>query len=670
MRLNPAQREAVAHPSGPLLVLAGAGSGKTRVITSRIARLLSDGASPQSILAVSFTNKAANELRERMTDLVGRDSANALWLSTFHSFGVRFLRQEGKRLGFSGRFVIFDQGDSLGLIRELLREHSQSDRSLDASAVLSRISFWKNAFISAKDIKTSDDEYVDAAARVYGPYEERLADMHAVDFDDLVVTPVRLLKSNDDLRIKWKRRFSHVLVDEFQDTNRAQMELTKLLTNEDGNLCVVGDDDQSIYGWRGADVSNILDFERHFSNARVIKLEDNYRSSAQIITVANAAIENGGSNRHKKTLRSARGDGSDVRLVVCSDTAKQAAFVAQEIRDLRKEGYGEQKIAVLYRSNAQARILEEELRAAGVAYRVYGGTQVFDRKEIKDAIAYLRLLANPRDDLSLRRIVNYPPRGIGKTSFTKLEQYAKVTAVPLLQSLRKATQLSLNDRATKGALGLVAAFDHARKLTKTQGLLDAATALFENAGLGRHLSSLPENEARRRRDNLSFLLRSIERYERSERQDKPTFHQFLNRLALGENESEQQTPLPQVTLSSLHSSKGLEFPVVFLIGCVEGVLPHTRTTDPKITDVAPTDVEEERRLFYVGVTRAKDILYLCRPKERTHRGRIVPLAPSRFLEGLPEHVMQTYEGKGQSQLGADEISQMAEALLNRLQELP
>ena len=667
MRLNPAQHAAVQHSEGPLLVLAGAGSGKTRVITSRIARLIGEGIDPKSILAVSFTNKAANELRERMAHIIGKTIADDLWLSTFHSFGVRFLRIEGKRLGFDGKFVILDQSDSLGLVRELMREHADCDRSLDAMAVHSRISLWKNAFLSPTQIAIKPDEYTEAAAAVYEPYEQRLRSMHAVDFDDLVVVPVRLLSEDDSLRDKWRRRFRHVMVDEFQDTNKAQLNLTKLLTNESGNVCVVGDDDQSIYGWRGADVSNILNFEKHFSNATVIKLEDNYRSIAQIITVANAAIANGINKGHQKTLRSARGEGKDVRVAVKHDTAKQAEFVAQEIRNLRNEGYNERDIAVLYRSNTQARILEEELRAAGVAYRVYGGAQVFDRKEIKDAIAYLRLLSNPRDDLSLRRAINFPPRGIGKTSLGKMETYAKANNMSLLQSLRRAPLIPLTDRAAKGAENLIAAFDLANKVVRSQGLASAANALFERAGVLSGIASLPEKEARRRQDNLSFLLRSIDRYEQSERQDKPTFHQFLNRLALGEDAPEQKNEVAKVTLSSLHSSKGLEFPVVFLIGCVEGVMPHSRTTDPKVTDASPTDVEEERRLFYVGVTRAKDLLYICRPKERTHRGRVVPLTPSRFLQGLPEDAMRPYEGKGQKQLGADEISKMAEALLNKLQ---
>ena len=415
-KLNAAQRAAVEHEGGPLLVLAGAGSGKTRVITHRIATLLQRGTRADAILAVSFTNKAAREMGERMAQLVGPRAASKLVLSTFHSFGVRFLHEENRALGFDGRFVIFDQSDALGLVREIVRREGIGDRRLDVGAVLGRISLWKNAFVGPDEVRPSGREYDEAAREVYPHYERALAAMHAVDFDDLIVAPVRLLQQSDHLREKWRGRFRHLLVDEFQDTNRAQLELVRQLVGPLRNVCVVGDDDQSIYGWRGAEVGNILHFERHFPGTTVVKLEDNYRSFAPILAVANAAIAQSRGRRHPKTLRATRGAGPKVRLCTADDTLAEVALVTGEIREEVRGGRRYGDVAVLYRSNQQARLLEEELRVEGIPYRVFGGTQFFDRKEVKDAIAYLRVALNPHDSLSLRRIINTPARGLGETS--------------------------------------------------------------------------------------------------------------------------------------------------------------------------------------------------------------------------------------------------------------
>ncbi|MET0284720.1 MAG: UvrD-helicase domain-containing protein, partial [Polyangiales bacterium] len=407
--LNPSQAAAVEHDRGPLLVLAGAGSGKTRVITMRIQRLLERGARPQSILAVSFTNKAAEEMRERMVPLVGHKVAEQLEMSTFHSFGVRFLQEENKNLGYDGKFVIFDQADALGLIKQLMREAGMANdqRKLDANAVLARISRWKNELKAPADIPESDFEYDAVARQIYPQYEAQLRHMHAVDFDDLVVLPVRILEKFPKVREKWQLRFRYILIDEFQDTNVSQLQTLLLLANEQRNVCVVGDDDQSIYAFRGADVRNILEFESFFPGTRLIKLEDNYRSKAPVLDVANAAIAQSTTKRHDKTLRAARGGGDKVRLVQCNDPGHEARFVAEEIRDLAKSGAVHYRdMAVLYRSNLQAKLIEEELRTNGIPYRLFGGTQFFDRKEVKDAAAYLRVAINPRDDISLRRILN------------------------------------------------------------------------------------------------------------------------------------------------------------------------------------------------------------------------------------------------------------------------
>jgi superfamily I DNA/RNA helicase len=646
LRLNPQQRAAVEHGEGPLLVLAGAGSGKTRVITARIGRLLASGVHPEAILAVTFTNKAANEMRERIGSVVGNEASNRIWLSTFHSFGVRFVREEAKALGLGSRFTIFDQGDSLGVVRDLLRTESVADRRLDAQA--------------------KEDEYDQAAASIYGAYESTLMDMHAVDFDDLVTKPVMLLRDRPGICRKWRARFDYILVDEFQDTNVAQLDLVRLLSNERGNVCVVGDDDQSIYGWRGACVDNILDFERHFPGAVVAKLEQNYRSRASILNVANAAIEQSPKRPYAKVLKPVREAGPPVRMCVFSEPQEEAKFVAAEIRKLQKDGVDPRDIAVLYRSNTQSKLLEEELRVAGIAYRVFGGTKFFDRKEIKDAIAYLRVALNSRDELSLRRIVNTPARGLGAQSLRHVEEHAGAHRMSLSRALRQAPRIELlSARAKASAVQLGDAIDRAGRAFRGGSFAGPARLLFQSAGM---LDDDADQsvDARRRRANVEFLLRSIERLEGRAGADREALQHLLHQVALDPNDADEPDPGRQVTLSSLHSAKGLEFSVVFLIGCVEGVLPHARTTDPRITDASVADLEEERRLFYVGVTRAKDLLYLTRHKERIHRGKLVKITPSRFLQGLPSSDTESYQSTESRELERHEVADMAKALLERL----
>ena len=666
-QLNAAQHAAVEHDQGPLLVLAGAGSGKTRVITHRIARLMQKGVRPSAILAVSFTNKAAAEMRERMAALVGRSAAEELWLSTFHSFGVRFLQEEKKAFSGGGRFVIFDQGDSLGVVRDILRRQRIGDRKLDAAAVHSRISLWKNAFLGPDEVEERDFEYDAVAREVYPQYESALRSMRAVDFDDLVVVPARILRRREDLRDRWRNRFRHVLVDEFQDTNRSQLELVRLLANDLNNVCVVGDDDQSIYGWRGADVGNILDFERHFPGTTVVKLEENYRSYAPILSVANGAIEQSAQRRHGKTLRAVRRGGPRVRMCALIDAVAEAKMVTREIRDLAKSGRAYSDIAILYRSNLQARLIEEELRAAQVPYRMFGGTQLFDKKEVKDAAAYLRVVVNPWDELSLRRIVNSPPRGIGETSLERIAGFAQDKGIPMTRALAQAAQIEgVSSTAAAGAASLSSMLDQARKRFESgAGLAPAALELIESAGLRADLTSEPGPVAQRRWENVQFLVGSIERYEQSERQNKPSIASFLQRITM-RVDAEEAEAKNRVTLSTLHASKGLEFPVVFLVGCVEGQLPHSRTTDPKVTEAAPTDVEEERRLFYVGVTRARDQLYLSRFQRRSMRGKVIEVTPSRFLDGLPEDHIEHYARKDEVAMSPEDNAAAVHAILSQL----
>ncbi len=672
--LNPQQQAAVDHNDGPMLVLAGAGSGKTRVITTRIARLIEDGTKPARILAVSFTNKASAEMKERMAQQVGQRVVDKIWLSTFHSFGVRFLREENRALGYDGKFVIFDQGDTLGLVREILREEQILDRSIDINAILTRISLWKNAFKMPKDIQPTDFEYDAVAREVYPLYEERLSNMHAVDFDDLVVAPVKILKEHERIQKKWSGRFDYLLIDEFQDTNRAQLELVRLLANEANNVCVVGDDDQAIYSWRGADVKNILDFERFFKGAKIVKMETNYRSRKPILDVANAVIARSRAKRHGKELHSFKGAGALVRVLTLPDADHEAKFLVSEIRDLASGGdsspttkpirYGD--MAILYRSNMQARILEEELRVHGIPYRLFGGTQFFDRKEVKDAIGYLRVLDNLGDELSLRRIINTPPRGIGDTTMRKVRSHGLMKGLSFYSAMREIDGLDVPANAKKGAARLFNALDQARtSLRGGTSLLQVTERVLKESGFTQNLIDDKTPHGKRRRENIEFLMRSVKRYSEERQAKRPSLSQFLTRITL-RVEKEEEDAGNKVTLSSLHSSKGLEFGVVFFIGCNEGTIPHKRTIDPSITEAVITDVDEERRLFYVGVTRAKELLYISRPERKTMRGRVTQCFPSRFLEGFPDDAWETYKPVGGQTMSSEDMSDAAEKLLAKL----
>lgn len=673
-KLNPPQRAAVQHRDGPLLILAGAGSGKTRVVTHRIAELVGDGVEPERILAVTFTNRAAGEMRERMVPLIGRGPASKLAMSTFHSFGVRFIHTEKKALGLGARWVIFDQGDSLGVVKDILRELRESGaaRKLDPMAILARVSKWKNELVDPEDVPESDYEYDDIASEVFPEYEARLRAMRALDFDDLVVAPVRLLRDDPAARQRWQQRFRYLMIDEFQDTSRVQLELVKLLTNPMGNVCVVGDDDQSIYGWRGADVSNILDFDKTFPGTTVVKLEDNYRSAPAVLEVANAAIAQSKS-RHGKVLRAARPPGDRVRMCVVPDQAEEAKFVALEIGELLQGQNRASEIAVLYRSNLQARLIEEELTQAGVPYRLFGGTQMFDRREVKDTAAYLRAVINPRDDISMRRIVNYPPRGVGARTVERIDEYAQASGLSFREALVAVDRIEdVPPNAARSIADLTA------MLQRGSDDLDAGTSLHtvakrivEQVRIREDLMSAADGSKQgpARCGNVDNLLGWLERYEREGDGERRSLQGFLERVTL-RGDAVEEGDGEQVVLSTLHASKGLEFPVVFVIGCVEGQLPHSRTTDPKASEVAAADIDEERRLFYVGVTRAQDRLYLCRSEQKTIRGRATKVAPSRFLDGLPDDSVETY---GRSDAGAvdfDEAAQMGRDLLEALKNKP
>jgi DNA helicase-2/ATP-dependent DNA helicase PcrA len=649
-RLNPPQRDAVTHGGGPLLVLAGAGSGKTRVITFRIAHLLAQGVPPEAIAAVTFTNKAAEEMRERVAALLrDRVTAKKLTIGTFHALGLWMLKQERKALGFPRGFSIYDQSDQTGLLREVVRRVLPADRRYDVKAILTRISLAKNAF-RAPTVHDGD-EYDEAASLVFPGYQEDLRSQAAVDFDDLICEPVRLLDEDEGVRDRWRSRFRYVMVDEYQDTNRAQLLLVKHLVADHGNLCVVGDDDQSIYSWRGADPGNILGFDKMFEGAKVVKLEQNYRSNKTILGAANAVIGNN-KVRHGKTLWSNLGEGGPIIHAVAPDVDTEARWVAQEIGSLRSGGRRWQDIAIMYRSNLQAKLLEEELRTAGVPYVMYGGQQFFERKEVKDLIAYLRVALNPRDELALRRVLNYPARGVGATTMQRLAERSMAKHASLWDVCRAvaAGDGHLDDAEIRGNVrkGITDFVDVVARLGERlrsgTGAVAATQALIEEVKLYDDLRSASPSmsAAQRRIDNVEGLIGTLTRSQ--EKNPGPdALGDLLRHLSL-QSDTEEETGGDKVVLTTLHGAKGLEFPVVFMVGLEEELLPHARTLNPQVTDVMDvdhaTDVSEERRLCYVGITRAQEVLYMTRACQRMTRGRTVVRTPSRFLLEIPDDLLE------------------------------
>lgn len=676
-KLNAPQREAASHGGGPLLVLAGAGSGKTRVITTRIAHLLEQGIPPHAICAVTFTNKAAEEMRERVASLV-RDKATsrALTIGTFHALGLMILKTERKALGLPRGFVIYDQSDQMGSVREALR-HVKSmsrdgERRFDVKAILTRISLAKNGFIAAEDYEGNPaDDYDAITSEVYPKYQEMLRACAAFDFDDLIVEPVRLFEKHEEVRERWASKYRFVMVDEFQDTNAAQLRMVKHLVAQHGNLCVVGDDDQSIYSWRGADPTNILRFGEMFPGAKIVKLEQNYRSTKTILAAANTVIANN-KQRHGKSLWSQLGDGEIITHAVAATPEDEAKFVAKEIFALHQAGRTWDSIAVMYRSNLQAKILEEELRTASIPYVMYGGQQFFERKEVKDVLAYLRVALNPKDEPALRRIINYPARGIGATTVERLVLAAQAKHATLWDALKGAISgtgtlpglspaLSSDDEGGPGTTvdigdirgparnGIIELLHVVSELASAiesgTDVVSATKVLIEDIKLYDDLRMASGSMAagQRRIDNVEGLFGSLQRFaERGK--GKEDLAEYLRMLSLETSKEEDTIPGPKVVLCTLHGAKGLEFPVCFMIGLEEELLPHIRTLQPQATDALDadhaTDISEERRLCYVGITRAQRKLYLTRACTRVTRGRSVPRTPSRFLLEIPEELYE------------------------------
>jgi DNA helicase II / ATP-dependent DNA helicase PcrA len=631
--LNREQLEAVRHENGPLLILAGAGTGKTRTITARIAWLVAQGEDPDRLLAVTFTNKAAREMKERIAQMVEGDKAKRITATTFHALCLRILRGDSERVGYKRNFSIFDEGDQLGLIKKIITRVCARDEKLDPSLA-------KNLISRAKNQGGGTGREETLAGAVYRSYESELRNLNAMDFDDLLILSVRLLAESHEVRAKWRAKAAHLVVDEFQDTNRLQLELINLLASDPPpNVCVVGDDDQSIYGWRGADLSNILEFEKHFPNPRIIRLEQNYRSTNAILGAANRLIAFN-PNRHGKKLWSATAGGDPVRVVSMPDDGREAEFVVQEIASLRAErGLGWEEFAIGYRMNAQSRLLEENLRRSRIPYRLVGGKSFFERREIKDLTAYMSLLLNPGDDTALLRIINVPPRGIGPGTVQLALAFSVERKLSLFDALRHPDHLSTCTRKTADAIRtLVDWVESARIRIQTPGA-DYAVILSSLLGGCGYFEDLRRSckavdEAENRQENVKEMLRALGEHQKRSRQG---LQSFLDEVSLDRERSEEKEAVG-VTLITLHAAKGLEFPHMFLIGVEDGLLPHERS---KLDGV----LDEERRLFYVGMTRAMRSLTITWCRARRKFGSSTRCRRSPFLDeiGRGYVVEESYE---------------------------
>ena len=624
--LNPAQREAVEYRGGPLLVLAGAGSGKTRVVTMRIAHLIEEGVPPSAVLAVTFTNKAAREMRERLAGLVGRTVAKGVTVATFHSFGALMLRSEITRLGYRPRFSILDQGDQVAMVRRIIKELKADPRRYAPDAVLGEISLARSQGTPAGQLLRAGAPLKVLAGRTLPLYEQARRAHNAVDFDDLLMLPIRLLTQHADLKQAYRRRYRHLLVDEYQDTNRQQLDLVSLLAGgERPNLVAVGDDDQSIYAWRGARAANILEFERHFPGTHVVALEQNYRSTQQILETANQVIAHNATRRAKR-LRTER-VGDAVRLWACRNEEEEAKRVVVDIRHHMVEaGRRPSAFGVLYRTNAQARAFEVQLQQAHIPYQVIGGTRFFDRKEVRDALAYLRLMHDPYNEVALLRAINTPPRGIGAASLRRLGEWANEHTVGLWTACCRVHEVEGLDRRAKDGVASFAALIRAFR-TRFAGRTDGELLreLLEAAKVYADIRSNAGNTARQvdqRLDHLRGLQKDLDAWTSEER---GTLEDFLVACTLDTTRPEKEgAQRDEVTLMTLHGAKGLEFDVVYLVGLEEGLLPFRRQGEEP-------DVEEERRLCYVGITRARDLLVLTRAESRSRGNDRMRRVPSRFL---------------------------------------
>ena len=639
--LNDPQRQAVRHGEGPLLVLAGAGSGKTRVLTHRIAYLLATGAArPGEILAITFTNKAASEMRERVEKLVGR-SARAMWVTTFHSACARMLRADAERLGYSRSFTIYDESDSLRMLKRCMTELGIDPKRYPPRAIRSQISGAKNKLVDAASYAQAQGSvFEETAAAVYERYEKRMLAANAMDFDDLLVRTVNVLELSEEARERWRRTFRHVLVDEYQDTNHAQYRLLQLLVAEHGNLMVVGDEDQSVYGFRHADIRNILDFEKDFPEAEEVKLEQNYRSTQTILSAANAVVERNRERRPKQLWTEIAG-GEPVKLSELTDEHEEARWVAGEIERLAEEdGVKREDVAVFYRTNAMSRVLEDTLVRFELPYQVIGGTKFYDRAEVKDAIAYLSLLANPADQVSFARIVNSPRRGIGNTSQGRLATHANTTGLSIWEVAERVEEVpGLGAAAVKAVARFHETMESLRARADDSPVAELLESVLSETGYLDALAAERTIEAEGRAENLEELVGMAAEFDANRELEGggevSPLEEFLQQISLYTQQDDLREEESLITLMTLHNAKGLEYDTVFLVGCEDGAFPHMRSLEEG-------GEEEERRLCYVGITRARRRLYMTWARERRLFGRAERNLPSRFVDELPAELTERH----------------------------
>jgi DNA helicase II / ATP-dependent DNA helicase PcrA len=634
--LNPEQQSAVKATDGPLLLMAGAGSGKTRVLTHRIAYLIVEKrVNPYNILAITFTNKAAREMRERIGKMMG-GVAEEIWISTFHSMCVRILRRDIDRMGYNRNFTILDTGDQQSVVKGILKDKNLDPKKYDPRAILGAISSAKNELVDPEEYaKTAGGYFEQTVSDVYTEYQKRLRKNQALDFDDLIMMTIQLFQRVPEVLEYYQRKFQYIHVDEYQDTNRAQYMLVKFLANRFKNLCVVGDSDQSIYRWRGADIANILSFEKDYPNATVILLEQNYRSTKRILLAANKVIENN-ATRKAKNLWTENPEGNKLVYYRADSEQGEAQFVAGKIKELTRDGkYKNSDVAILYRTNAQSRVMEEVLLKSNIEYSIVGGTKFYDRKEIKDMLAYLRLISNPDDDISLQRIINVPKRGIGSSSVDKMANFAAMHDISIFQALDSVELLGLSPKITKGAREFRDLIKNYTQMQEFLSVTELVEDILDKSGYREMLKAEKSIEAQSRLENLDELLSVTKNFE--EGSEDKSLVAFLTDLALVadiDSLDDDGEKTDSITLMTLHSAKGLEFPVVFLIGLEEGVFPHSRSL------MEEAEMEEERRLAYVGITRAEQSLFITNAQMRTLYGRTSMNPASRFISEIPEDLLE------------------------------
>ncbi len=631
--LNDMQKEAVLHTEGPLLLLAGAGSGKTRVLTHRIAYLINKGVNPFNILAITFTNKAAKEMKERVCNLL--DEGDEVWVSTFHSTCVRILRREINNIEYDTNFTIYDAKDCEKIIKECLIELNLSDKIYSPKAIQGFISHQKNNMITATMFEKTIGNNIreEKFGQIYSMYEKKLLQNNSLDFDDLIMKTVQLFSENKDVLEKYQNRFKYILVDEYQDTNTTQYRLVRLLSDKYKNLCVVGDDDQSIYGWRGADITNILDFEKDFNNARTIKLEQNYRSTKNILSSANSVIQNN-EERKSKTLWTENEEGEKITYYKAFNEQDEAIFVLNNIEKTIEQGAKYEDFCILYRTNAQSRQIEDNFVKSNIPYKLFGGVRFYERKEIKDILAYLKFIHNNNDEVSLLRVINVPKRGIGASTIDKVSNYAQDGGITFFQALGELDNITTIGSRSKAIKDFSALIHSLIEFSKTSSVKDLVEEVIEATQYVEILKKEHTEDANSRIENINELLAKVYEYESST--DEPTLSGFLEDVSLVADIDNYEENADSVTLMTLHSSKGLEFKNVFIIGFEENIFPSYRAIDSD----TEAEMEEERRLCYVGITRAEKKLYITSATKRMLNGRINHNSLSRFFKELPADIVE------------------------------